>query len=126
MLKYKLVQKGNPSDLSAPKKYYANHVSSGRKTLRDISRDIEDRSSLSRGDISNVLENLVDQVPKYLLDGQTVSLGDLGSLRLSISSEGAEKAKDFNAMMVRNVRIVFTPGKLLKQEVAKARFEKLE
>lgn len=126
MLKYKLVQKGNPRDLSAPKKYYANHASSGRKTLKHLSRDIEDRSSLSRGDISNVLDNLVDQVPKYLLDGQTVSLGELGSLRLTLSSEGAEKAKDFNVNMIKNVKIVFTPGKMLKEEVAKAKFEKTE
>jgi predicted histone-like DNA-binding protein len=126
MLKYKLVQKGNPRDLSAPKKFYANHVSSGRKTLRSISRDIEDRSSLSRGDIGNALDNLVDQIPKYLLDGQTVNLGELGSFRLTISSEGADKAKDFNTNMIKNVKIIFSPGKLLKEEVAKAHFEKVD
>ena len=102
------------------------HTSSGRKTLKNISRDIEDKSSLSRGDIGNVLDNLVDQIPKYLLDGQTVSLGELGSLRLTLSSEGADKAKDFNASMIKNVKIVFTPGKMLKEEVAKATFEKAE
>jgi predicted histone-like DNA-binding protein len=126
MLKYKLAQKSNPRDLTAPKKFYATHVSSGKKTIKNISRDIEDKSSLSRGDISNVLDNLVDQVPKYLLDGQTVSLGELGSFRLSLSSEGADKAKDFNTSMIRNVKIIFTPGKLLKEEVAKAKFEKME
>ena len=126
MLKYKLVERSNPRDLAAPKKFYAVHTSSGRKTLGNISRDIEDKSSLSRGDISNVLDNLVDQIPKYLLDGQTVSLGELGSFRLSLSSEGADKAKDFNTSMIKNVKIIFTPGKLLKEEVAKAKFERME
>ncbi|AHW58861.1 DNA-binding protein, histone-like, putative [Draconibacterium orientale] len=123
MLKYKLIEKANPRDLTAPKKFYASHVSSGRKT---ISRDIEDKSSLSRGDISNVLDNLVDQIPKYLLDGQTVSLGDLGSFRLTLSSEGAEQEKNFKSNMIKNVKIIFTPGKMLKEEVAKARFDKSE
>ena len=126
MLKYKLIEKGNPRDLTAPKKFYASHVSSGRKTIKNISRDIEDKSSLSRGDISNVLDNLVDQIPKYLLDGQLVSLGELGSFRLTLSSEGAEQEKDFKSNMIKNVKIIFTPGKMLKDEVAKARFEKAE
>lgn len=47
MLKYKLVEKSNPRDLTAPKKFYASHVLSGKKTLGNISRDIEDISSLS-------------------------------------------------------------------------------
>ncbi len=126
MLKYKLIEKANPRDLTAPKKFYASHVSSGRKTIKNISRDIEDKSSLSRGDISNVLDNLVDQIPKYLLDGQLVSLGELGSFRLTLSSEGAEQEKDFKSNMIKNVKIIFTPGKMLKDEVAKARFEKAE
>ncbi|WP_320113679.1 HU family DNA-binding protein [Draconibacterium orientale] len=126
MLKYKLIEKANPRDLTAPKKFYASHVSSGRKTIKNISRDIEDKSSLSRGDISNVLDNLVDQIPKYLLDGQTVSLGDLGSFRLTLSSEGAEQEKNFKSNMIKNVKIIFTPGKMLKEEVAKARFDKSE
>ncbi|WP_321376023.1 HU family DNA-binding protein [uncultured Draconibacterium sp.] len=125
MLKYKLIQKSNPRDLTAPKKFYASHASSGRKTIKTISRDIEDKSSLSRGDIGNVLDNLVDQIPKYLLDGQSVSLGELGSFRLTLSSEGAEQEADFNTSMIKNVKIVFTPGKMLKEEVAKARFEKI-
>lgn len=126
MLKYKLIQKGNPSDLSAPKKFYATQVSSGRKNLKNICRDIEDKSSLSRGDISNVLDNLVDQIPKYLLDGQSVSLGDLGTFRLSISSEGVEKTKDYNVSMIRNVKIIFSPGKALKDEIDKIKFERTE
>ncbi|MCY1718799.1 HU family DNA-binding protein [Prolixibacteraceae bacterium Z1-6] len=126
MLKYKLIEKANPQDVTAPKKFYASHASSGRKTLKNISRDIEDKSSLSRGDISNVLDNLVDQIPKYLLDGQTVSLGDLGSIRLTLSSEGAGEEKDFKVNMIKNVKIIFTPGKMLKEEVAKAKFEKTE
>ena len=124
MLSYKLVEKGNPSDRKAPKKYYANHVSKGRKTFKDIRVDIEDKSSLTRGDIGSVLDNLVDQVPKYLLDGQTVSLGELGSLRLSFSSAGAVKPEEFDASMIKNVKIVFTPGVTLKEQIAKAKFEK--
>lgn len=124
MLTYKLVEKGNPSDSTAPKKYYANHVNKGKKTFAEIKRDIEDMSSLTRGDIGNVLDNLVDQVPKYLLDGQSVSLGELGTLRLSFSSEGAINPDEFEVGMIKNIKIIFTPGVLLKEAIAKAKFEK--
>ncbi|BDD09015.1 DNA-binding protein [Fulvitalea axinellae] len=123
MLKYKITQKANPQDREGPKKYYATPQTSGKKTLSAISRDITDMSSLSRGDISNVLLNLVDQIPKYLLDGQSVQLGELGSFRLSFGSEGAESSEDFNVSMIRNKKIIFTPGPSLKQELAKAQFE---
>jgi predicted histone-like DNA-binding protein len=96
-----------------------------KKTLKNISQDIEDKLSLSRGDIGNVLDNLVDQIPKYLLDGQTGKLGDLGSFRLSINGIGTNKEKDYHVSQIKKVRIIFTPGKMLKEEIAKAKYEKI-
>jgi predicted histone-like DNA-binding protein len=124
MLTYKLVEKGNPSDSTVPKKHYANHVGKGKKTFKDIKIDIEDKSSLTSGDVGNALENLVKQIPKYLLDGQSVCLGELGTFRLSISSEGAATPEEFDVGMIKNVKIIFTPGVLLKEAIAKAKFEK--
>lgn len=125
MLTYKLIERGNPRDIEAPKKFYATHVNKGKKSLKDISVDIEDRSSLSRGDISNVLDNLVDQIPKYLLDGQSVQLGDLGTFRLSLSSDGVDTPEVFNTGMIKNLKIIFTPGTMLKDELTKASYSKL-
>lgn len=125
MLNYKLVERGKPGDATVPKKLYATHVSKGRKNFNHIAVDITDMSSLTRGDIESVFKNIVDQVPKYLLDGQTVSLGELGSLRLTLSSEGALTEGEFNVGMIKNVRIIFTPGKMLKDAIAKATFQRL-
>ena len=123
MLKYKLTEKGNPLDPAAPKKIYATHVSKGKKSLQAMARDITDLSSLSRGDVQNVLANMVDQIPKYLLDGNTVSLGELGSLRITFSSEGVDSAADFNTKLIKKLKIQFTAGKLLKEAMEKASFE---
>jgi predicted histone-like DNA-binding protein len=124
MLTYKLTERGLPNDPQAPKKLYASPVSKGRKSIQAISKDLADISSLSRGDVQNVLMNLVDQIPKYLLDGQSVSLGELGSMRLSFSSEGVENEGQFNTNMVKNMKIIFTPGTMLKDAMGKAAFEK--
>lgn len=124
MLKYKLIEKQNPRNPNAPKKFYAANVKRGSKSISTISKDIQSKSSLTRGDIQSVLINLVDQIPKYLLDGQSVSLGELGSLRLSLSSEGVDKEDDFNTSKIKNIKVIFTPGKLIKDEISKAQFEK--
>ena len=123
MLKYKLIERGNPLKKDAPKKHYASLVPQGKKTFRDISKDIEDKSSLTRGDISNVLENLVDQIPKYLLDGQSVKLGDLGTFRLSLSCENKD---DFNTSKIKSTKIIFSSGKFLKDNVDNVHFERIK
>ncbi|WP_066630796.1 HU family DNA-binding protein [Labilibacter marinus] len=124
MLKYKLIERRNPGDPSAPQKKYATHVKKGTKSVAAISKDIADISSLSRGDIQNTLMNLVDQIPKYLLDGNSVSLGELGTLRISFSSEGVDTEEEFNVSKIKGLKVLFTPGKLIKEEIVKAKFEK--
>lgn len=124
MLKYKLIERGNPSDPTAPKKIYASPVKNGTKTINSLSSDIADISSLSRGDINNVITNLVERIPKELLEGQSVSLGELGTLRIGFSSEGVETEKDFHTNKIKNLKVIFTPGKLIKEEIKKAKFSK--
>ena len=91
----------NPRDPSAPKKTYAQVVSSGKVKIKEMSRDIADISSLSSGDIANVLENFILQIPKYLSDGKIVELGDLGTLRISVSSEVTETEKAFSSAKIK-------------------------
>ena len=124
MLKYKLVQRGNPADQTAPKKWYAIHVLSGKKNISALAKDIADISSLSRGDINNVLTNLVERIPGELLDGKSVSLGELGTLRISFGSDGADTEDNFNAAGIKNLKVIFTPGTLIKKELQEAKFVK--
>ena len=120
-MKIKLVKRANPQK-KTEKKFYANAVNAGRKTLRDISRDIAGRSSLTRGDIDNVLLNFVECLPGYLRDGFSIQLGEFGTLRISLSSKGAATAKDFNTGNIK-ARIIFTPGVALKQRLQGISFE---
>ncbi len=123
-MEYKLIQRGNPGDKTAPKKWYASPVISGKTTQATISKEISGRSSLTRGDISNVIMNLIDELPKSLLEGRSVKLDGFGTFRVSFSSEGADAEKDFEAHMIRNPKIVFTPSKELKQSLANLTFER--
>ena len=111
-MKIKMVQRKNPQKKSEVK-YYASPVNAGKKTLRDIARDIAGRSSLTRGDIENVLANFIDCLPHYLRDGFSVQLSEFGTMRLTLSSEGAETVKAFKTEKIKP-RVTFTPGVELK------------
>lgn len=113
-VKYRLVQRGNPGDAAAPKKFYATPAPRSKTTIKEIGKDISDISSLNYGDISNVLNNFVQLIPKYLANGNIVSLGELGDLRLNFSSEGTPTEEAFTSTKIRNLKIVFRPGKDLK------------
>ncbi len=121
---YKLIKRGKPGEVEGTKKWYASPVQSGKVvTIKDIAKQISGRSSLTRGDLNNALDNVVDELPLFLKMGRSVQLGDFGTLRISFSSEGVENPKDFNTAMIRDVKIIFTPGKLLKEELSTLTFE---
>lgn len=111
-MKIKMVQRKNPQKKSEVK-YYASPVNAGKKTLRDIAKDIAGRSSLTRGDIENVLTNFMECLPSYLRDGFSVQLGEFGTVRLTLSSEGALNEKAFKTETIKP-RVTFTPGVELK------------
>ena len=112
-MKIKLIERRKPGTKTGPGKFYASPVNVGKKTLRDIAHDIAGRSSLTRGDIENVLSNFMDCLPHYLRDGFSVQLGEFGTVRLTLSSEGALNEKTFKTETIKP-RVTFTPSVELK------------
>ena len=111
-MKIKMVPRKNPQKKSEVK-FYASPINAGKKTLRDIAKDIAGRSSLTRGDIENVLTNFMECLPSYLRDGFSVQLGEFGTMRLTLSSTGAADEKSFKTETIKP-RVTFTPGVELK------------
>ena len=124
-MKYKLIERANPQNREQTK-WYASPVNDGKVSKTDLSKEIAGISSLSRGDVSNVIENMLEAIPKYLLMGKSVSLGEFGTLRLSFSSEGVDSANNFNTSKITGVKVRFTPGTELKRAIEAISFEKGE
>ena len=120
-MRIKLQKKKNPQKRTE-EKYYANPVNLGKKSLHDIAHDIAGRSSLTRGDIENVLANFIDCLPHYLRDGFSVQLGEFGTMRLTLSSEGAATEKAFKTEKIKP-RVTFTPGVDLKAALRENSYE---
>ena len=121
-MKIKLIERRKPGIKTGPGKFYASPVNVGKKTLRDIAHDIAGRSSLTRGDIENVLSNFMDCLPHYLRDGFSVQLGEFGTMRLTLSSDGAATVKVFKTETIKP-RVTFTPGVELKAALRENSYE---
>lgn len=123
-MKYKIIEKGNPLKPTAPKKFYANAVNAGKITMRDVAKEIEGRSSLTRGDIENVLINFLELIPSYLKQGFSVQMSEFATLRLNLSSEGVEDIKKFTGHNIKGTKVIFTPSTGLKNALNDIKFEK--
>ena len=123
-MKYRLILKANPVDRTAPKRYYANAVTEESISLQLFAGQIAGRSSLTRGDIENVLENFLDELPLFLMMGHSIKLGTFGTLRLTLSSEGALTEDEFTVEMIRGVHVVFTPSPEFKRALLSIKYEK--
>ena len=123
-MKYKPLQRKNPQAPQAAGKWYAAPVNAGTITQRAVSNEIVELSSLTRGDVSSVIDNLLVAVPKYLLMGNSVNLGSLGTFRLSFSSKGVDTPAEVNANLISGVKVIFTPSSELREKLRQAKFEK--
>jgi predicted histone-like DNA-binding protein len=121
-MKYKLIWRANPQNRTQ-QKLYAVPVNNGTVNKADLTKEIVTVSSLSKGDVSNAIECVIDVIPKYLLMGKSVNLGELGTFRLSFSSEGVEEKSDFNVGKINGVKVIFTPSTELKKQLHDIHFE---
>lgn len=122
MLNYKLNQRVNPRSPEEPRKYYAFPKASGTIELRELAQRISRESTVSMMDTVAVLEGLLQVIPDMLLDGNIVKLGDFGTFRLGISSEGVENPDEFNASKIRKTNLIFRAGKVFQDRLKSVKF----
>jgi predicted histone-like DNA-binding protein len=127
MINYKVIERPEPGVVGGGvKKYYASIESDGEFNLSELTTAIEKICTVSGADIRAVLYSLVDVAVDRLNRGTIVRLGDLGSMRVSLRSEGAETAEKFNVKMIKNTRVIFSPGKRIKTMLEQVEYHKVQ
>ncbi len=124
-IKFKVIKRMKPGDKEAPGKYYAQATVSGEVTLDTLARRIAKASMAARGDVQGVLTSLVDEIIESLEEGNTVKIGELGCMRISVSSSGMTNASDVSANSVKKARIIYTPSVMLKDRITRLSFHSL-
>ena len=109
------MQRVNPKDVTAPRKFYAVNKSTGEETTRQLAIEISKRNGISVADVFASIESLIDLVPERLNEGKIVRLGEFGSFSMSINSEGVEKEEDFTAANIKGNSLNFRPGKQVQK-----------
>jgi len=122
--KYNVIPRKNPQDRDAPPKYYASFVSSGRTSTRKMAERIAALSTVSSIDTLAVIEALLQVIPQELAEGNIIDLGEFGSFRLRVQSEGSDTAEEVTSRNIKKVKVQFYPGKEIKQTIENTTFEK--
>lgn len=117
-IRYKLIQrkdftKDAPKD---GKRFYAQLVSNGTVSLDELCESIAEETALTSADVKSIFDRLPRILRRHLSEGRNVQLGELGSIRLTLGSQGALTKEGFNAAtMMKKPGLMFTPGKLLQK-----------
>jgi predicted histone-like DNA-binding protein len=110
-ISYNIVERGEPGVAGGGEsKFYASAKTTGETNINKLIERIEKISTVSGADIRGVLYALVDVVPEEMAEGNIVRIGDLGSFRVSISSEGHDNEDDVSSNSVTDSRVIFSPG----------------
>ena len=112
MFKYFVVAKKSPIDGSF--KFYATPSNVSPVTLDVIAERIEKRSTVSSADAKAVLDALEYEIKEAVITNGSVRLGDLGTFRATINSEGALSRELFTAKNIRKLNLRFLPSKKLQ------------
>ena len=123
-VKFNVIEKSNPIDREAPRKFYPSITSSGRISTRQLAERAAQMSTLTTTDMVAAIESLLTIIPDELAKGNIVELGDFGSFWLRTTSEGAVSAEEVRASHISGVLPRFNPGKEFKRALDAITFNK--
>lgn len=121
---FNVISRKNIQKPNDPPKYYADIVGNGQTTLADLAKYASTVSTVSKADILAVLESTFSKIADDVADGKIVYVGEYFTLQAGGSSEGKETADEVNASSIKSVRTLFRPGKMIKDALKLAAFQK--
>lgn len=110
-LLYKALQSSLPSK-DGKKKWHPRLVKFKKVVdTQKVGEMIAEKSSLTPGDVHNVMRNLVAVMSDLLLNSRTVRLDGLGSFTVlaKANGNGVDTSKDVNPAQISRLKIQFTP-----------------
>lgn len=108
---YSVAEIVDPREPDTAGKFYAKAQASGTITIDDLADDISYSTTLTDGDVLNVIRALIKQIQKHIQNGRIVKLENLGSFQAQLRSTGTDSAEDFTPANIKGVRLQFRPGK---------------
>lgn len=102
-IKYKVVPLKNPIDKTV--KYYARKISYEKIRGKELLARLQDNSGMKGAVLSAACIAITNCIANFVCNGHSVQIGNLMSLRPTLTSDGAEKQSDFSAVYIRGCRV---------------------
>ena len=118
----KPVQRANPNDQEAPKKWYVTQVTTAQVDETQVAMDLADETTLNPSEAMMAIRQLRKILLRRLLGGESVKLGNWGSFSVTLSSTGAETRDAVTARNIRAVNLNFQPDEAFKNDLQKATY----
>ena len=122
---YSVSPRVNPSEKSAPPRFYGHVQANGDMGIREMSERIQASCTVHKTDVYAVLVALEDVIADALQNGEIVRLGELCTLQVSLSGKGAVTEEDHNATLIERAKINFRPGRALAGALSSLNFTKV-
>ncbi|MDR0811006.1 MAG: HU family DNA-binding protein [Paludibacter sp.] len=116
------VERGNPLDKSAAKKWYPTLKTISRVAEKDVAKEIADETTLNRKEAEMALDQLEKVLIKNLLASNSVKLGDWGTFHLTCNGTASDTKDGVTANNIKNLNIRFVAGQSLKNALDEASF----
>jgi len=106
------------------KGYQAVPEGNSKLSLERLIDIVVDETSLGAGDTRNAIITMTKIVKRYLSDGISVDMGELGSFRVNVASKVLSDPLEVTAAKaLRKPKIVYTPKQDLREAVADVKLQ---
>lgn len=112
LLKFDKNQEGNYRYVMQPQLY-------NRLTVDKVIEEAMLRSGVAPGPIRASWDAIGDIIRAWALEGHSVPVPGLGTMRFGIRAQAVEKLEDVSTKLIRARRVIFTPNVATKQVLAK-------
>jgi predicted histone-like DNA-binding protein len=104
------------------KLYIARPIRYTRIHTDELIRYASENCQLSQGTLLAAFCAIEDAMCSLLCNGHSVEYGSIGTFRHSFSSKGAKEREELTANSITRRRIVYTPSKSIKRQLAQIEY----
>ncbi|MDO6739098.1 HU family DNA-binding protein [Wenyingzhuangia sp. 2_MG-2023] len=122
MVQIKPVQKVNPQDLTAEKKFYAQAVTTGTVDLERLAYLVANQSTVREADCYAVILSLVHNIMDELQQGKIVKLDKLGSFQVGVKTSGVATQEEVSVHLIKKAHLNFRPDVRLREMLNNLKF----
>lgn len=115
-IRYRIIPRKSPRDHSV--KYYGVQKTT-QMSANQFIENIVQTNTVTRADVLAVLASIKQELVSCIRNGQSVTLGEIGTFRFTIKCKGAVTKDKFTGDNIKSVLVRFLPSSQLKYDTSR-------